>query len=453
MLQQLMPKDPIIHLAFFEGIGVAQLATRDLQLNIVKTFSWEIDPFCNELLDHHFSDHIQHMGDFAQTDFPSFCQQLRQTYDTTHIILITAAPPCKDHSRLRDQPPGTDGIDGSLLSQMTQTESDIRGLLPDYMIRSMMENVIPHRNIKQHFGHISQQWGSPPALIDAADGMVMSRPRLWWTDIRWKEAESRLTKDTPFTLHWQQHTDFNQPHNPLAPLIQPSLHIKNFETPAILCQQQLFHCLTTQAPTDLGRPPPQHTNVDAATWDRWQNDNRQFPPWQYQPQYLTRQHQHDWQPITPIQRERLMALPDNYTKITEQHPSVRSRNTMLGNAWHFPSALWLLFLILLTQNTQAIPAPPLQTNIQRLANIWLASNTPWGPPQKQPTHQHMPQLDWHSHLRWARSIQPPSRSNTNRPERMLGHTTNPPITQHSTNSSGCPSRNQRLSPDIYNHHR
>ena len=286
MLQQLMPKDPIIHLAFFEGIGVAQLATRYLQLNVVKTFSWEIDPFCNELLDHHFSDQIQHMGDFAQTDFPSFCQQLRQTYDTTHIILLTAAPPCKDHSRLRDQPPGTDGTDGSLLSQMTQTESDIRGLLPDYTIRSMMENVIPHRNIKQHFDHISQQWGSPPALIDAADGMVMSRPRLWWTDIRWKEAESRLTQDTPFTLHWQQHTDFNQLHNPLAPLIQPSIHIKNWETPAILCQQQLFHCLTTQAPTDLGRPPPQHTNADAATWDRWQNDNRQFPPWQYQPQYL-----------------------------------------------------------------------------------------------------------------------------------------------------------------------
>ena len=199
----------------------------------------------------------------------------------------------------------------------------------------------------------------------------------------------------------------------LQPITQPTSTTHTTQpTRQKLCQQQLFHCLTTQAPTDLGRPPPQHTNVDTATWDRWQNDNRQFPPWQYQPQYLTRQHQHDWQPITPIQRERLMALPDNYTKITEQHPSVRSRNTMLGNAWHFPSALWLLFLILLTQNTQAIPAPPLQTNIQRLANIWLASNTPWGPPQKQTTHQHMPQLDWHSHLRWARNIQPPTADHT-----------------------------------------
>ena len=268
---------------------------------------------------------------------PNFVNSLDRP-TTPHIILITAAPPCKDHSRLRDQPPGTDGTDGSLLSQMTHTESYVRELLPEYTIRSMMENVIPHRNIKQHFDHITQQWGSPLALIDAADGMVMSRLRLWWTDIRWKEAESRLTKDTPFTLHWQQHNDFDQLHNPLAPLTQPSIHIKDWETPAILCQQQLFHfhCLTTQAPTDLGRPPPQHTNVDQATWDRWQNDNRQFPPWQYQPQYLTRQHQHDWQPITPLQRERLMALPDHYRKITDQHPSTRSRNTMLGNAWHFP---------------------------------------------------------------------------------------------------------------------
>ena len=408
MLQQLMPRSPIIHLAFFEGIGVAQLATRYLNLNIAKTFSWEIDPFCNEILDHHFADQIQHMGDFSQTDFTEFCQQLRSTYDTTHIILITAAPPCKDHSRLRDQPPGTDGTDGSLLSQMTDTEAYIRTLLPEYTIRSLMENVIPHQNIQQHFEHITQQWGSPPALVDAADGMVMSRPRLWWNDIEWHEAESRLTKDTPFTLHWQPQPNFDQLHNPLAPLIQPSIHVKDWETPAILCQQQLFHCLTTQAPTDLGRPPPQHTNADQATWERWQTDNRQFPPWQYQPQYLTRQYQHEWQPITPLQRERLMALPDNYTKITDQHPSTRTRNTMLGNAWHFPSGLWLLFLILLTQTTQAIPQPPLQTNIQRLANIWLASNTQWGPPQKPQPHQHMPQLDWHSHLRWARSIQPPT---------------------------------------------
>ena len=298
-----MPNTPVIHLAFFEGIGVAQLALRYLNINIVKTFSWEIDPFCNELLDHHFADDIEHMGDFVNTDFAEFCQHIRQTYDNTHIILITSAPPCKDHSRLRDQPPGTAGTDGSLLSQMTQTETYLRTHLPDYQIRSLMENAIPHRNIKPHFDQIMAQWGSPPTLIDAADGLVMSRPRLWWTDIQWPDAEAKLTSDTPFTMHWQHRDEFDQLRNPIAPLLQPTIHVKDWETPAVLCQQQLFHCLTTQAPTDLGRPPPQHSNVDTATWDRWQTDNRQFPPWQYQPQY-------PMHPTTPTR------LATNYTTST-----------------------------------------------------------------------------------------------------------------------------------------
>ena len=101
------------------------------------------------------------------------------------------------------------------------------------------------------------------------------------------------------------------------------------------------------------------------------------------------------------QRERLMALPNNYTQITEQRPSTRSRNTMLCNAWHFPSALWLITLLLMIPIATAIPATPTSSNIQRLTAIWLASNTPWGPPPKTVDHRHMPQLDWNSHLRWS----------------------------------------------------
>ena len=163
-------------------------------------------------------------------------------------------------------------------------------------------------------------------------------------------------------------------------MIQPSIHVKEWETPpALLCQKQLFHCLTTQAPTDLGR--------------RWQQDNRQFPPWQYQPQFLTRPHEGE----CPLQRERLMALPDSYTRITDQHPSTRTRNTMLGNAWHFSSALWLITLLLMIPTTTALYTPPTQSTIQKLTELWLSSQTPWGPPAKTTQHQHMPHLDWRSH--------------------------------------------------------
>ena len=108
-----------------------------------------------------------------------------------------------------------------------------------------------------------------------------------------------------------------------------------------------------------------------------------------------------------------MALPDHYTTITDQHPSTRSRNTMLGNAWHFPSALWLITVILILPTTNAITQPPKYSHIQKLSAIWLASNTPWGPPPRSVDHQHMPQLDWNSHLRWAKTIQEPTADPTN----------------------------------------
>ena len=276
-----------------------------------------------------------------------------------------------------------------------------------------MENVLPHRDVQEQFQDISTQWGTDPIIVDAADGQVTSRPRLWWLDADWKHVSHQLPRSTPFTLHWTLQDGYHRLHNPIATMIQPSIHVKDWETPAVLCNKQLFHCLTTQAPTDLGRPPPAHAQADEATWERWQQDNRQFPPWQYQPQFLTQPHEGDWQPITPLQRERLMALPDNYTKITDQHPSTRTRNTMLGNAWHFSSALWLITLLLMIPSSTALYNPPTQSNMRKLTELWLSSQTPWRPTAKTTHHQHMPQLDWHSHLRWARTLQDPTADHSN----------------------------------------
>ena len=414
MLQSLCTKNHRSYTLHFSMVSVSHSWPCSTSTsNITKTFSWEIDPFCNELLDHRYHQQIEHMGDATQTDFTTFCRQLSDTYDNSHVILITSAPPCKDHSRVRDAPPGVSGSDGSLIQQMTNIDLTIRQHLPTYTIRSLMENVLPHRDIQEQFRDISTQWGMDLIVVDAADGQVTSRPRLWWLDADWKHVSHQLTGSTPFTLHWTLQDGHHKLHNPIASMIQPSVHVKDWETPAVLCNKHLFHCLTTQAPTDLGRPPPAHAQADDATWERWQQDNRQFPPWQYQPQFLTRPHEGEWQPITPLQRERLMALPDDYTKITDQHPSTRTRNTMLGNAWHFPSALWLLTLLLMIPSSPALSHPPTQSNLQKLTGLWLASQTPWGPPAKTTHHQHMPQLDWHSHLRWARTLQDPTADHSN----------------------------------------
>ena len=140
------------------------------------------------------------MGDIADTDFTTFCQGLAAHYDTTHIILITAAPPCKDHSRVRDTPPGLSGDDGSLLQQMTNIDLTIRQNLPQYTVRSLMENVLPHPAIRSQFDDISRQLGYKPIIVDAADGHITSRPRLWWLDADWThitQPYSRNTLDNP----------------------------------------------------------------------------------------------------------------------------------------------------------------------------------------------------------------------------------------------------------------
>ncbi len=62
--------------------------------------------------------------------------------------------------------------------------------------------------------------------------------------------------------------------------------------------------------------------------------------------------------------------------------------------------------------TTAIPNTPNSSNIQRLTALWLASNTQWGPPPRTVDHQHMPQLDWNSHLRLAKTLQDPTADQT-----------------------------------------
>ena len=100
----------------------------------------------------------------------------------------------------------------------------------------------------------------------------------------------------------------------------------------------------------------------------------------------------EWQPVTPLQRERMMGLPDDFTLIHPNHPDDRARNTMLGNTWHVPSAVWLLFLLLL-QPSIAMATPIKVTTLQKMTSI---------SPPDSPSSCPMPQYDWMSHLRWTR---------------------------------------------------
>ena len=105
-------RKPILHLSFFDGIGAASLALKYLGANIVFTLSWETNPQCQALLQHHFQS-IQH-GDVSLLTRPQLNDLIHHAVRGTDdlIILITSGPPCVDFSRLRNLPPGMQGEQG-----------------------------------------------------------------------------------------------------------------------------------------------------------------------------------------------------------------------------------------------------------------------------------------------------------------------------------------------------
>ena len=110
------------------------------------------------------------MGDIWDVDPKELAEKIRGHLLPHMIILSTAAPPCKDHSKIRDAPPGVTGHDGSLLQHTVDIELSLRQLLPEFRFETLMENVIPHENVQSHFDDITDQWGSQPIVCDAADG-------------------------------------------------------------------------------------------------------------------------------------------------------------------------------------------------------------------------------------------------------------------------------------------
>ena len=394
----------LVHLSFFDGIGAASLALRALDIHPVMTISWETDPECINVIEEHFQP--THMGDINDFDIEKLIDALLDNLnpDVPITILITGGPPCPDFSGIRANPHGTSGTTGHLFQKFVQIIQQIKQVLQQVPIYLLIENVVPHTNVQQDIVDLSGQLGIDPIIVDAEDGGIIHRKRLWWLSAKWGRVKTQLVANTPWDLQWTQ-TDTPWPRlrNPIAQTLQPTLDTKHFTAPAILQKGGLFHCLTTPAPDENGRPAPQHTNEKPDTIQRWQADHRRFAPWQYQKKYLvtdTDEHQH----LAPAQmREQTMGFDGQHTANMTPDETEYRRNKALGNTWHVPSAIWLLLLLVMDiarAPATAIPISP----IQRATSIWLATSTPFGPPPKPVKHLYMPQFSWREHMEWTQSL-------------------------------------------------
>ena len=374
------------------------LALHQLGANVSHCFRWETDQSCNQLPHSLFpTTHMGAVEDFDIEQLAAIIQDIPN--HERHIILFTGGPPCKDYSNIKQHQPGRAGSQGSLFDTALSIRDDIQNRWPHQSL-TLLENVVPHPEVRDDFDQLSHSMGLRPVLIDAADGQIISRPRIWWASVDWESLPATLSRHTPWQLSLDTQLFPPVLFNPIAAELQPDCHIRDFDPPSVLTHGQLFHCLTTQASTDEGRPPPRSQQLPDDTWQRWQADHKQFAPWQYQQKYLVRKHGHDWQVATPEHREAMMGFPRGWTG---PHNTDRTRNTMLGNSWHVPTAMWILFLLLL-QPAFGIPPPTQRVrrgSLGMMVDLWLHNPRPWGPPPRASETLHMPQNDWQDHLTWA----------------------------------------------------
>ena len=94
---------PLVHLSFFDGIGVASEALRRINDNVLLTLSWEIDTDCIQFVTQRFSS--VPMGDVAKFDIEQVAQHIEaKVQDQQYVMVITAGPPCPDFSNIRENP-------------------------------------------------------------------------------------------------------------------------------------------------------------------------------------------------------------------------------------------------------------------------------------------------------------------------------------------------------------
>ena len=245
---------PVVHLSFFDGIGVASEALRRISDNVLLTMSWETNTACADFTHERFGS-IQ-MGDVADIDIDKIAAYIdQQLGQQQFILLITAGPPCPDFSRMKKSPKGADGDSGWMFKHMIDVEYNLRLRFQGRPFETVIENVVPHPSLRDRLLEMTEPSCMRPVVIDASDGGLVQRKRLWWTSIDWQDVENKLARNTPWSTSWKTDDDWPRLHNPVAVDLQTPLQHKGFSLPTCLQQgNKLFHCLATPSQEPTGRP-------------------------------------------------------------------------------------------------------------------------------------------------------------------------------------------------------
>ncbi|OLP81577.1 hypothetical protein AK812_SmicGene37863 [Symbiodinium microadriaticum] len=172
-------------LGFFLRSGLGHARTSRLGITVRHVLSWEIDEAAIAVARKSSRRTTKTQRGSLLADSPeSAARAVEQVPGgAADLLVITAAAPCPDFSRIRsDSSPGRHGPSGNLFVQFTTFIRSLLNLLPGRRASLLVENVVMHNPADTQWS--SQQLDAEAVLADAADYGAIHRPRLWlsWTD-------------------------------------------------------------------------------------------------------------------------------------------------------------------------------------------------------------------------------------------------------------------------------
>ena len=265
-------------LSLFDGVGAAVAILENLFGTSTAAMAWETDRTCRRLTSHRLP-WLQQRGDFGNETVEKVVAEIRRLDPAGEcVVLMIAAPPCQDFSRIGAET-GHSGTRGSLFLRSAEFVLELRAALRGWRVGFMFENVVMQPAAAKE---VSDCLGVEPILVCASDFGWISRPRLWWIsgDLR------RRTEDpaTGAPLAWTKKGPSHRLRMEEARAAPGSLLPKGMAFhPAVASSRLLLSCATTPAEDENGRPAPKRARgkIPEPARARWLADCRQFALWHY----------------------------------------------------------------------------------------------------------------------------------------------------------------------------
>ncbi|CAE7027728.1 DD3-3 [Symbiodinium sp. CCMP2592] len=172
------PVDNTVALLILHRPAPHHLIHNNLDSRPVLSWSWELDPEAIKVASSQHPEMIHH-GDVFGRKPQEVLAALSASVPKDTVVLLFAAPPCHDFSRIRSDPPGTQGQKGSKFVRFAEWLKDF-AKSSSFRVLFLVENVYMSASQQQELDRALE---CRAFACDAANWGIVSRPRLWWSNV------------------------------------------------------------------------------------------------------------------------------------------------------------------------------------------------------------------------------------------------------------------------------